>query len=60
MAALSLIPWYAWVAIVGIVSGSVSGIVKMLIDHRERMAMIDRGMNPDDPRPTSKTRIGEL
>jgi len=28
----------------------LGGIVQMLIKHRERMAMIERGMNPDQPK----------
>jgi hypothetical protein len=40
-------PWYAWIAIVAIVSGTISGIVKMLVTHKERMTMIQHGMHPD-------------
>jgi hypothetical protein len=32
------------------VLGIVAGIVGMLVKHRERMAMIERGMNPDQPK----------
>jgi hypothetical protein len=41
------IPWYAWIAVVAIISGTISGIVKMLVTHKERMTMIQHGMNPD-------------
>lgn len=43
------IPWFAWVAMLAIAGGMVSGIVKMIIVHRERMAMIHRGIDPDAP-----------
>ncbi len=35
------------VALVAIVSGGIIAIIKILIRHRERMAMIERGMHPD-------------
>ena len=38
------------IPILAIVVGGVMGIVKLLIRHRERMAMIERGMHPDCPR----------
>jgi hypothetical protein len=44
---LATLPWFAWIAIVAIVSGSVCGTLKTLIIHRERMAMIRQGMHPD-------------
>lgn len=28
----------------------LGGIVRMVAKHRERMAMIERGMNPDQPK----------
>jgi hypothetical protein len=43
------IPWFAWIALAGIGGGTLSGIVKMIIVHRERMAMIRCGMDPDAP-----------
>lgn len=46
---LMTIPWYAWVAIVAIVSGCVSGLVAGWQKHRERMEMIRHGMHPDLP-----------
>ena len=46
---LHALPWFAWIALVAIVSGAVSGIVKMIITHRERMAMICCGIDPDAP-----------
>jgi hypothetical protein len=42
-------PWFAWVAIAGIAGGTFSTIFKMGIVHRERMAMIRMGINPDAP-----------
>jgi hypothetical protein len=50
---LATLPWFAWIAIVAIVSGSVCGTLKTLIIHRERMAMIRHGMHPDSV--TAKT-----
>jgi hypothetical protein len=44
---LGTLPWFAWIAIVAIVSGSICGTVKTLIIHRERMAMIRHGIHPD-------------
>jgi uncharacterized membrane protein (DUF106 family) len=46
---ISALPWFAWVAIVAIVSGTISSIFKMLITHKERMTMIQHGMHPDVP-----------
>ena len=44
---LSGMPWFGWVAIVAIVSGCITGIVKMRYQHAERMEMIRHGINPD-------------
>ncbi|QDV36642.1 hypothetical protein [Tautonia plasticadhaerens] len=46
---LDNIPWFAWIAIVAIVFGSLSGVFAAWFKHRERMAMIQQGMNPDSP-----------
>jgi hypothetical protein len=35
------------IPIVAIVVGGVVAVVKIIIRHQERMAMIDRGMHPD-------------
>ena len=43
---LQWIPWYGWVAIVAIVCGCLSGIVKSIHRHEQRMAMIKKGMDP--------------
>jgi len=43
------IPWFAWIALAGIFGGTLSGIIKMLVVHRERIAMIRCGMDPDAP-----------
>jgi hypothetical protein len=37
------------IPIVAIVVGGIIAIVKALISHRERMAMIERGLHPDHP-----------
>ncbi len=44
---LHSIPWWAWIAIVAIVSSSVSEILKASFRHTERIAMIRMGMHPD-------------
>lgn len=46
---LGLIPWFGWVAIVAIISGAITTTVTHGRVHRERMAMIQAGMHPDDP-----------
>ncbi len=43
------IPWFAWIAIVAIISETVRKTICMSHRHRERMAMIQMGMNPDAP-----------
>lgn len=37
------------IPIIAILVGGIVGITKLLIRHRERMAMIERGMHPDHP-----------
>ena len=32
-----------------VIVGGVIAVTKLLIKHRERMAMIEQGMHPDDP-----------
>jgi hypothetical protein len=51
---LTSIPWFAWIAIVAIISGCVSGVVKMRYQHLERLEMIRQGMNPDAPAGSTK------
>ncbi|GIW88697.1 MAG: hypothetical protein KatS3mg108_3021 [Isosphaeraceae bacterium] len=41
------IPWFGWIAIVAIVSGSLAEVVKAVLRHNERIALIRMGMNPD-------------
>ena len=40
------IPWYGWIPIVAILCGSIIAVVRMIIRHRERMAMIRQGIDP--------------
>jgi hypothetical protein len=54
---LNSLPWFAWIAIVAIVCGTIGDHLKRSIKHRERMAMIQHGMNPDAP--TEKARAYE-
>ena len=52
------------IPIVAIVIGGIIGIVSIIFHHRERMAMIDRGIHPDyppeevDPQEDSVARPG--
>jgi hypothetical protein len=46
---LEALPWFAWIPIVAILGATITGIVKLGITHRERMAMIRHGINPDKP-----------
>jgi hypothetical protein len=45
------IPWFAWIPIVAILAGTLSGtltkLVKLSHRHRERIEMIRMGMHPD-------------
>jgi len=43
---LSSIPWWAWIPIV---AASVLQIIRMQQSHRERLAMIQRGVHPSSP-----------
>jgi cation transporter-like permease len=56
---LNALPWFAWIAIVAIISGSLSSVVKMLITHHERIEMIRQGMNPDavTAKPTERCEV---
>jgi len=49
MTIIETIPWYAWIAIVAIICGTISGIVHRIYTHKERVAMIQQGMHPDAP-----------
>ena len=42
MGLLRSIPWFAWIPIVAILGGIAMGIVKMVIEHREKMETIRR------------------
>jgi hypothetical protein len=46
-------PWFAWIPIsaivLGVVSGTITTLVKQCHQHRERMAMIRMGIHPDAP-----------
>ena len=48
MSILSSMPWYARIAIVAIICGTVSKVIAMSHRHRERMMMIQVGMRPDE------------
>ena len=57
-AAIGSIPWFGWIAIVAIVTGSIAGIFNSWVRHRERMAMIYQGMHPDSAE--AKSSVPEL
>jgi hypothetical protein len=42
------------VPIVAVIVGGVIAIVSMVHKHQERLAKIERGINPDGPWPTQK------
>lgn len=42
-------PWFAWVALAAIFCGTLTSIMKMWLQHRERIAMIRCGIDPDAP-----------
>jgi hypothetical protein len=42
------------VPIVAILVGGIMGMSKLVMRHRERMAMIERGMDPDRPADPGK------
>jgi hypothetical protein len=46
---IAALPWFAWVAIAGIVGGTITTLYRMAIVHAERMAMIRMGVHPDSP-----------
>lgn len=46
---LGNIPWYAWIAMVGIIMGGIRALVSMSHKHQERMEMIRQGIDPRDP-----------
>ncbi|CAN5867069.1 hypothetical protein BH23PLA1_BH23PLA1_09420 [soil metagenome] len=47
---LGALPWFAWIAIVAIVFGCLTGLIQGARTHRERLEMIRQGMHPDaDP-----------
>ena len=35
------------IPITAIIVGGITGIVKMILNHQERLAMIERGIHPD-------------
>ena len=43
------------IPIAAILIGGVTSVMAQVIKHRERMAMIERGMHPDTPRPPRET-----
>jgi hypothetical protein len=54
---LTSIPWFAWLGIVAIVSGSGTQVVHRFFQHRERMAMIRQGMDPGIDKPEEDDEV---
>ncbi len=46
---LNALPWFAWIAIVAIIGGTVRRAQKARHEHVERMGMIDQGLDPRLP-----------
>jgi len=46
---LASIPWWSWIPIVAIVGGLIQSMLAMNHKHRERLAMIEKGMDPRKP-----------
>ena len=46
---LRAMPWFAWIAIVAIIGETVRRVIKMSHQHRERLEMIQQGMDPGEP-----------
>ena len=43
---LQSIPWFAWIAIIAILSSAMVSIFRGIHRHEERMEMIKQGMDP--------------
>ncbi len=43
---LRSIPWFAWIAIIAILSSAAVSVFKGIHRHEERMEMIKQGMDP--------------
>ena len=43
---LGSLPWFAWIAIVAIMGGTAQSITKAIHHHRQRMELIQQGMDP--------------
>jgi hypothetical protein len=54
---LSGMPWFGWVAIVAIVCGSISAILRRRYQHVERIEMIRHGLDPDSGKPTMPPEV---
>ena len=42
------------IPITAIIVAGISGIIKMVLNHQERIAMIERGIHPDAPEAVRK------
>ncbi|MBN1910334.1 MAG: hypothetical protein JW818_11385 [Pirellulales bacterium] len=47
------------IPIFGIIGGTIIVVTKSIIRHRERMAMIQQGFNPDELRDEDEKETGE-
>jgi hypothetical protein len=57
LAVLHAIPWFGWVAIAGVVLGTLSGMLKIRYEHVERMEMIRQGLLPDGGKPPATPEV---
>jgi hypothetical protein len=51
------IPWWAWIPMLAILFGGLSGLYKMRCDHVERMEKIRMGIDPDGQAATGKAMV---
>ena len=51
LAFTSQMPWFGWIALAGILSGTVTSLAGLRCKHAERIEMIRQGMNPDGGKP---------
>jgi hypothetical protein len=51
------IPWWAWIPIIAIVMGGISGILRQRHKHLERMELIRQGINPDSPKSVGRPEV---
>ena len=43
---MEIFPWYAWVALIAIVGGTIRSLFVAALRHQQKMAMINKGLDP--------------